>query len=134
LGRTFKDQAAADLLASILNPDELGEWVTFYPALGHEPPRRIVVVIQETESYEQRDLGEELLGQIEVTCSRDEASNRGGIERPLINDVIHRDSDPENVNYVWSGELLNGTNEFKLVARFNRAKAARGGAMQKESP
>lgn len=134
MGRTFKDQVAADFAANVTNPDEFGEWVTFWPGKEHGSPRRMVVVCKETENYEQREMGDEQLEQLEVKFNRDESSPRGGVADLAINDVIHRDFDPEDVNYVWSGEVVPGTRPHKLVAVFNRSTEVRGGSMQKEAP
>jgi hypothetical protein len=85
-----------------LNPEQFGEWVTFYPA-GGGATRQLVASIETSAQPVGEQAGEHLLEEIFVMVASDRYAATGGIDQPRSGDAIQRQGETER--YAWSGEV-----------------------------
>lgn len=99
---TFKE-AIEENRSIDLNPEQFGEWVTFYPA-GGGATRRIVASIEASARPVGEDAGEHLEEEIFVMLADDlYAAETGGINEPRRGDCLQRAGETER--YAWTGDV-----------------------------
>ncbi len=97
-------EAIEENLSIDLNPDQFGEWITFYPAGGGQP-RRLVASIEQSAQGVREDEGEHQLEEIKVLVTGNRYhAELGGIDTPRPGDCLQRDGETDK--YSWTGEVL----------------------------
>jgi hypothetical protein len=116
---TLRETIADDYDAVFRNVDDFAEEVQF--KRKNLAARSITVIIDEIELPRDTEMSARRVRQIEVEIGRNEQSEKGGVERLEIGDEIlrSREHDPLQRPYVWSGEIIESSDEG-WVARFTR--------------
>ena len=113
---SFAEARRANYYATILN--HFAEQVSYQPL--HGPPRTVTVKIHASELLDEQSIpGLRDLERIQVSCGRDEAHAKGGVDRPRAGDALVRAN--ETRGYGFDGEVLSST-PHSWVAIFSRPR------------